>query len=81
MTTITNSLRVEGADLSRVREAAYRAYMLEGGWVESPYTAWSAEDLEWLAGMDDASGADAVDAGLPERRHLHARPDPQLDLL
>ncbi len=22
----------------------------------SPYPAWSAEDMAWLAGMDDASG-------------------------
>ncbi len=37
-------------------QLSYELYRTLGNYQPSPYAPWSAEDLAWMAGADDASG-------------------------
>ena len=43
-------------DVRTIRRDAADTRRETGEFTPSRYSAWSAEDLAWLAGMDDASG-------------------------
>lgn len=43
-------------DVQTLRRDAAQIRREKGEFTPSPYPAWSAEDMAWLAGMDDASG-------------------------
>ncbi|MBM64087.1 MAG: hypothetical protein CL484_14155 [Acidobacteria bacterium] len=51
---------MSGDRMSRTCQEAYRLsqelYRTYGHYQPSPFRAWTAEDMAWLAGADDASG-------------------------
>lgn len=53
-TTHSRSNAVSSGD---IRREAHRQTLAFGGYVPSPYPAWSPGDMAWLAGIDDASGS------------------------
>lgn len=51
---------MSGERMSPTCQEAYRLsqelYLTFGGYQPSPFRAWTAEDMAWLAAADDASG-------------------------
>ncbi|PXX94701.1 hypothetical protein [Halomonas sp. LBP4] len=43
-------------DVRTLRRDAAEIRRETGDFAPSPYPAWTAEDMAWLVGMDDASG-------------------------
>lgn len=68
-------------DPSTIREEARASFRGHDDYARSPFPPWSAEDLAWLAGCDDASGdyPDAASA-TPSPGPASGEDSEQLDL-
>ena len=58
--SIARNMPTSGDRMSRTCQEAYRLsqelYRTYGHYQPSPFRAWTAEDMAWLAGADGASG-------------------------